>query len=130
MKLTIFRLEQLSAQDRICLQKIWPQQDMALLEQQLVNQHQLYAARFNDRLLAAARVTITAHQGTISQLEVREDTRRRGVGHYLLSDIQQQNPQVRLWRVLEDGSAPAEGIEDFMHSNGFSKESAYWIREG
>ena len=56
MKLTIIRLQQLSAQDRIDLGKIWPGVECEELEKKLSENHRLYAARFNDRLLAAVEL--------------------------------------------------------------------------
>ncbi|MBN0430498.1 aspartate 1-decarboxylase autocleavage activator PanM, partial [Pseudomonas aeruginosa] len=51
MKLTIIRLQHFSDQDRIDLGKIWPSQDLSTLT--LDENHRLYAARFNERLLGA-----------------------------------------------------------------------------
>ena len=51
MKLTIIRLENFSDQDRIDLQKIWPEYSPSSL--QVDDNHRIYAARFNERLLAA-----------------------------------------------------------------------------
>ncbi|MCO1610924.1 aspartate 1-decarboxylase autocleavage activator PanM, partial [Escherichia coli] len=56
MKLTIIRLENFSDQDRIDLQKIWPEYSPSSL--QVDDNHRIYAARFNERLLAAVRVTL------------------------------------------------------------------------
>ncbi|HBY5376980.1 TPA: aspartate 1-decarboxylase autocleavage activator PanM, partial [Klebsiella pneumoniae] len=56
MKLTIIRLQHFSDQDRIDLGKIWPSQDLSTLT--LDENHRLYAARFNERLLGAVRVTL------------------------------------------------------------------------
>ena len=58
MKLTIIRLQHFSDQDRIDLGKIWPSQDLSTLT--LDENHRLYAARFNERLLGAVRVTCAA----------------------------------------------------------------------
>ena len=57
MKLTIIRLENFSDQDRIDLQKIWPEYSPSSL--QVDDNHRIYAARFNERLLAAVRVTLS-----------------------------------------------------------------------
>ena len=92
MKLTIIRLDTFSDQDRICLGKIWPAQTPN--EQHLDENHRLYAARFNERLLAAVKVTINGSQGTLNSLCVREVTRRRGVGQYLVEEVMHDNPQV------------------------------------
>lgn len=52
MKLTIIRLENFSDQDRIDLQKIWPEYSPSSL--QVDDNHRIYAARFNERPLGAA----------------------------------------------------------------------------
>ena len=82
MKLTIIRLENFSDQDRIDLQKIWPEYSPSSL--QVDDNHRIYAARFNERLLAAVRVTLSGTEGELDSLRVRAVTRRRGVGQYLL----------------------------------------------
>ncbi|MBM1101651.1 aspartate 1-decarboxylase autocleavage activator PanM, partial [Klebsiella pneumoniae] len=56
MKLTIIRLQHFSDPDRIDLGKIWPSQDLSTLT--LEENNRLYAARFNKRLLCAARATL------------------------------------------------------------------------
>ncbi len=61
MKLTIIRLEKFSDQDRIDLQKIWPEYSPSSL--QVDDNHRIYAARFNERLLAAVRVTLSGTEG-------------------------------------------------------------------
>lgn len=127
MKLTIIRLQQLSEQDRSDIRKIWPQSDIDALTARLDEHHQLYAARFNDRLLGAAIVLISATRARISQLEVREVTRRRGVGLYLLEDIQAQNPHVEHWSVAADGSSSPAVTSAFMQSAGFVRRVDEWI---
>ncbi len=52
----------------------------------------IYAARFNERLLAAVRVTLSGTEGALDSLRVREVTRRRGVGQYLLEGITAECP--------------------------------------
>ncbi|EPN5697442.1 aspartate 1-decarboxylase autocleavage activator PanM, partial [Cronobacter sakazakii] len=78
MKLTILRLHTLSEQDKIDLAKIWPEYPSESLR--LDENHRIYAARFNDRLLGAVRVTLRGTEGAMDSLRVREVTRRRGVG--------------------------------------------------
>ena len=127
MKLTIIRLQQLSEQDRSDLKKIWPQADMGTLEAQLDEQHRLYAARFNERLLAAVSVTIAGTQGQLSQLEVREVTRRRGVGLYLLEETLAQNADIAQWSVSNDGRSEPEVIAAFMQAAGFVQQDDRWV---
>jgi len=78
MKLTIIRLDTFSDQDRIDLAKIWPEYSASSLN--VDDTHQIYAARFNERLLAAVRVTLSGSEGALDSLRVRDMTRRRGVG--------------------------------------------------
>lgn len=95
MKLTIIRLQTFTPQDRIDLGKIWPEYASALLR---VDEGQrIYAARFNERLLGAVRVTLAGDRGTMASLRVRDITRRRGVGHYLIEDVIRDNPDIRHW---------------------------------
>ena len=78
MKLTIIRLENFSDQDRIDLQKIWPEYSPSSL--QVDDNHRIYAARFNERLLAAVRVTLSGTLGWCCTLATTVITRgaRRG----------------------------------------------------
>lgn len=126
MKLTIIRLQQFSEQDRSDIKKIWPQREPQALEATLNEQHQLFAARFNDRLLAAVNVEITAHEGRLSRLEVRDVTRRRGVGLYLVEEVLAQNPAVRHWSVAQDGSSEPVVIAAFMQAAGFVQQNGEW----
>lgn len=128
MKLTIIRLQQLSEQDRSDVKKIWPQANIAALESELNEAKQLYAARFNDRLLAAVRVTLSGSAAEMQQLEVREVTRRRGVGLYLVQEVMAQNPQVAQWVVSQDGSSAQQVIAAFMQAAGFNLHAYRWIK--
>ncbi len=126
MKLTIIRLQQFSEQDRSDLKKIWPELETQVLEATLNEQHQLYAARFNDRLLAAVNVEITDSEGRLSQLDVREVTRRRGVGLYLVEEVLAQNPAVQHWSVAGDGTSDPVVIAAFMQAAGFTQQNGEW----
>lgn len=63
MKLTIVRLENFSDQDQIDLGKIWPEYSASSLS--VDETHRIYAARFNERLLGAVRVTLSGTQGAL-----------------------------------------------------------------
>ncbi|MGK3142498.1 aspartate 1-decarboxylase autocleavage activator PanM [Pantoea sp. C2G6] len=128
MKLTILRLTTLSAQDRIDLGKIWPDEDVTTLESHLGENHRLYAARFNARLLGALKLEIVGTQGKISRLEVREVTRRRGVGHYLVEETIAQNGSVSDWWVADDGSADQGERAAFMQACGFRAQADGWVK--
>ena len=126
MKLTIIRLDTFSDQDRICLGKIWPAQTPN--EQHLDENHRLYAARFNERLLAAVKVTINGSQGTLNSLCVREVTRRRGVGQYLIEEVMHDNPQVSRWTLSK--ACVEESLETaaFAKAMGFTVHAEGWVR--
>lgn len=124
MKLTIIRLETFSDQDRICLGKIWPGQVPA--ESALDDAHRLYAARFNERLLAAVRVTLNEHQGELRDLCVREVTRRRGVGQYLLEEVMRDNPNITHWLVPNAGIEDGVAMSAFAQTLGFSTQEKGW----
>lgn len=128
MKLTILRLTTLSAQDRIDLAKIWPDEEIAALESSLNENVRLYAARFNARLLGALKLTLVGTQGTISQLEVREVTRRRGVGRYLMEETLAQNGSVSSWWVADEGSANQGERAAFMQACGFRAQADGWVK--
>jgi hypothetical protein len=63
MKLTIIRLVSFTEQDHIDLAKVWPEYSPASLE--VDETHRIYAARFNDRLLGAVRVTLSGTQAAL-----------------------------------------------------------------
>ncbi len=124
MKLTIIRLQHFSAQDRIDLGKIWPSQDLSTLT--LDENHRLYAARFNERLLGAVRVTLRGVEGELSDLCVREVTRRRGVGQYLVEETLRDNPAINSWRVADQGVEDRGVMAAFMQALGFSAQQNGW----
>lgn len=126
MKLTIIRLETFSDQDQICLGKIWPGRVPA--ESSLDDTHRLYAARFNERLLAAVRVTLSADQGQLEDLCVREVTRRRGVGQYLLEEVMRDNPQVSRWLLSKAGAEESLEMAAFAKALGFTMQEQGWVR--
>ncbi|BAN99345.1 hypothetical protein E05_45790 [Plautia stali symbiont] len=116
------------AADRLDLAKVWPQQDIAQLEASLSEAQRLYAARFNDRLLGALRLEIRGTLGKITQLEVREVTRRRGVGQYLLEETIAQNSALDHWWVADDGKDDQHVRAAFMQACGFRAQSDGWVR--
>lgn len=108
MRLTIIPLVIPTEQQYVDLYKIWPDQSQAQLEKQLATGQQFYAARFNERLLGAAKVTISYPSATVHDFYIREITRRRGVGSYLLDQICQAIPQITLWKFDISGVALQE----------------------
>ena len=124
MKLTIIRLQHFSDPDRIDLGKIWPAQDPAAL--MLDDNQRIYAARFNERLLGAVRVTLRGVEGELSDLCVREVTRRRGVGQYLVEETLSDNPNINSWRVADSGVEDRGVMAAFMQALGFSAQQNGW----
>jgi len=97
MPIVIESVQSASYQDQEDLQKIYrdapewllaPFGDSQALIAAGLNNGSLLAARFNDRLLGAARVQRQANVWQLSQLCVRKLTRRRGVAERLLVEAQ------------------------------------------
>ncbi|WP_211824179.1 aspartate 1-decarboxylase autocleavage activator PanM [Proteus terrae] len=115
MKLTIEKLTQLSEQDRIDLGKIW--QDVryqSTLKNEINNENILFVARFNERLLAACWVKLSDKKAVISDFMVREVTRRRGVGHYLLTQCLSVYPDIHCWQAIS--LSAEESAYDIAHA--------------
>ncbi|ACR70826.1 aspartate 1-decarboxylase autocleavage activator PanM [Edwardsiella ictaluri] len=130
MKLTIERLHTLNAADLSDLQKIWPQQTPQAWQRGLDNGGALFVARFNDRLLAAVKVTQDNGIATLHDLRVREVTRRRGVGLYLVEDTLRQLPDIHAWQLPLGDIPPAQLaiMDGFMRACGFSRRPEGWRR--
>ena len=124
MKLTIVRLETFSAQDLIDLSKIWPEYSASSLS--VDETHRIYAARFNERLLGAIRVTLSGTQGALDSLRVREITRRRGVGQYLIEEVIRENPDVSSWWMADVGIEDRGVMAAFMQALGFTAQTDGW----
>lgn len=124
MKLTIIRLENFSAQDRIDLGKIWPEYSASSLT--LDETHRIYAARFNERLLGAVRVTLGTTQGALDSLRIRDVTRRRGVGQYLVEEVLRDNPNVVSWWMADVGVEDRVVMAAFMQALGFTAQENGW----
>ncbi|MDU7915450.1 MAG: aspartate 1-decarboxylase autocleavage activator PanM [Klebsiella grimontii] len=107
MKLTIIRLQHFSDQDRIDLGKIWPSQDL---------------------LLAAVRVTLNGVEGELGALCVREVTRRRGVGQYLVEEALKDNPEITSWRIADVGVEDRGVMAAFMQALDFSAQTGGWVK--
>ncbi len=123
MKLTIEKLGLLTAQDKIDLAKIWPNQQVTDWENE-DQQKSIFAARFNDRLLGAVKVLINGDRAELTDLCVREVTRRRGVGLYLLEDLQFQLPTVQHFSMPAIADDPV--LNAFMAACGFECKASYW----
>ncbi|CNH25558.1 aspartate 1-decarboxylase autocleavage activator PanM [Yersinia pekkanenii] len=130
MKLTIERLTTLTHQDLIDLAKIWPEQQPTAWQQWITEGKPLFAARFNERLLGAVKVTVDGLQGELQDLCVREVTRRRGVGLYLIEETLRQLPVVQYWQLQDTQvtAANSEAMDGFMRACGFSRGTRGWQR--
>ncbi|POT27602.1 aspartate 1-decarboxylase autocleavage activator PanM [Citrobacter freundii] len=124
MKLTIVRLDNFSAQDLIDLGKIWPEYSASSLS--VDETHRIYAARFNERLLGAVRVTLSGTQGALDSLRVRDITRRRGVGQYLIEEVIRENPSVSSWWMADVGVEDRSVMAAFMQAVGFTVQADGW----
>ncbi|MGL5473091.1 MAG: aspartate 1-decarboxylase autocleavage activator PanM [Enterobacterales bacterium] len=124
MKLTIVRLDNFSDQDLIDLGKIWPEYSASSLS--VDETHQIYAARFNERLLGAVRVTLSGTQGALDSLRVRDITRRRGVGQYLIEEVIRENPDVSSWWMANVGVEDRSVMAAFMQVLGFTAQENGW----
>lgn len=124
MKLTIVRLENFSAQDLLDLGKIWPEYSASSLS--VDETHRIYAARFNERLLGAVRVTLSGTQGALDSLRVRDITRRRGVGQYLIEEVIRVNPDVSSWWMADVGVEDRSVMAAFMQALGFTAQENGW----
>ncbi|WP_323642078.1 aspartate 1-decarboxylase autocleavage activator PanM [Pectobacterium carotovorum] len=128
MKLTVECLTRFSPQDKIDLAKIWPHQNIDLLEEELTPDRRLFAARFNARLLGGMLVEIEGEYAELSDLMVREVTRRRGVGKLLIDEARHQLPEVKEWwlATADHAAIKEEVLARFMVSCGFSPVSGGW----
>ncbi|WP_437890527.1 aspartate 1-decarboxylase autocleavage activator PanM [Phytobacter sp. V91] len=126
MKLTIIRLVTFTDQDHIDLAKVWPEYSPASL--QVDETHHIYAARFNDRLLAAVRVTLLGTQGALDSLRVRDITRRRGVGKYLLDEVILDNPNITTRWITEAGVEDRSVMAAFAQAVGFTAQNDGWVK--
>lgn len=124
MKLTIVRLENFSDQDLIDLGKIWPEYSASSLS--VDETHRIYAARFNERLLGAVRVTLSGTQGALDSLRVRDITRRRGVGQYLIEEVIRENSDVSSWWMADVGVEDRSVMAAFMQALGFTAQENGW----
>ena len=124
MKLTIVRLDNFSDQDQIDLGKIWPEYSASSLS--VDETHRIYAARFNERLLGTVRVTLSGTQGALDSLRVRDITRRRGVGQYLIEEVIRENSDVSSWWMADVGVEDRSVMAAFMQALGFTAQENGW----
>lgn len=124
MKLTIIRLLDPDAQDKIDLGKIWPENTAIMLN--ISENERLYAAKFNDRLLGAVQVRLTGYHGILTALNVREVTRRRGVGQYLVEEVLRDNPEITHWKISTAGVENRAVMHAFAQALGLQAQGEEW----
>ena len=97
MRLSVFIANQPSPQLVIDLQKIYLDLSpkAALTEQSIVQtllekNTRLFMTMFNERHIGAVKVVTDTSKAVLSQLCIREITRRRGIGKNLLKQIEKQ----------------------------------------
>lgn len=95
MRLSVFLVDTLSPQLIIDLPKIYmntlPKQAIseATLQDEISNNFtQRYVSMFNERHIAAVKVQLNATKATLSQLCIRDLTRRRGIGKNMLKEVE------------------------------------------
>ncbi|WP_434696157.1 aspartate 1-decarboxylase autocleavage activator PanM [Pseudomonas sp. Z1-14] len=117
MPIVVERLNEATHQDHQDLQKIYqdapawlfePFSDAGQLINRCLTEGTLIAARFNDRLLGAARLQRHQDAWYLSHLCVRKVTRRRGVAERLVSEARRMARQEDAGLRLE---APAGHLE-------------------
>ncbi|XJN31818.1 aspartate 1-decarboxylase autocleavage activator PanM [Escherichia coli] len=125
MKLTIIRLENFSDQDRIDLQKIWYRSiplPLYRLTITTVSTPRVLTSAFSRYV----RVTLSGTEGALDSLRVREVTRRRGVGQYLLEEVLRNNPGVSCWWMADAGVEDRGVMTAFMQALGFTAQQGGW----
>ena len=88
MRLTAFRFHQWPRDPALLadLGKVYDADTLARLAATVSSTKLLVTARFNDHHLAAALLELDGEPARLSQLVVREVTRRRGVGRFLVDE--------------------------------------------
>ena len=81
---------------------------------------------FTPRVLTAVRVTLSGTEGALDSLRVREVTRRRGVGQYLLEEVLRNNPGVSCWWMADAGVEDRGVMTAFMQALGFTAQQGGW----
>ena len=95
MRLSVFIAEQPSTQLIIDLKKIYlnylPESEITESKiSEILEKSSLFMTMFNERHIGAVKVEKNSTTATLSQLCIREITRRRGIGKNLLKQIEKQ----------------------------------------
>ncbi|MCE2594737.1 aspartate 1-decarboxylase autocleavage activator PanM [Motilimonas cestriensis] len=135
MRLSVFHPQQVEPQLLIDLKKIyasaWPElqlTDLALNSLIAQKSPSLYVAMFNERHIAAALLSIEGNTANLSQFTVRDLTRRRGVGKYLLTQLEliaKAQGATTIATTLNEQEQPFSG---FLVAMGYQEQHGKWCK--
>jgi len=132
MRLSVFIANTPSTQLIIDLQKIYANYlpkasltEQALAELVTQTTSRLYMTMFNERHIGAVNVQLKATLATLSQLTIRDLTRRRGVGKNLLKQIEKSLIEEGIKDIEYDLKEVAE--EQWLATQAFLSDSGYQI---
>ena len=93
--------------------------------EKLLHAGQWHIATFNDRIVGLA---ITSDE-EILYLAVRDVTRRRGVGQYLVEEVLRDNPEISSWRIADADVEDRGVMAAFMQALGFNAQTGGWVKK-
>lgn len=135
MRLSVFHPETVNSQLLIDLKKIYTPawSDTQLTDEALnalitQNQPSLYVAMFNQRHIAAAQLTIEANQARVNNFVVRDLTRRRGVGKYLLAQLEATAQQQGAAEISVILSETEQAFSGFLVAMGYQQQEGKWCK--
>ena len=135
MRLSVFHPETVNSQLLIDLKKIYTPawSDTQLTDEALnalitQNQLSLYVAMFNQRHIAAAQLTIEANQARVNNFVVRDLTRRRGVGKYLLAQLEATAQQQGAAEISVILSETEQAFSGFLVAMGYQQQEGKWCK--
>lgn len=134
MRLSVFIANTLSTQLVIDLQKIYlghlpPQSltEQAIASELTQTTSRLYVTMFNERHIGAVKVKLDVAQATLSQLAIRDLTRRRGIGKNLLKQIETSLTAEGIKEIKYDLKEVVE--EQCLATQAFFSDSGYLIND-
>lgn len=71
-------------------------------------------------------MTLSGTQGALDSLRVRDVTRRRGVGQYLVEEVIRDNPAIASWWMADVGVEDRAVMAAFMQALGFTAQQDGW----
>ena len=135
MRLSVFHPDQVDPQLLIDLNKIyapiWPAAALsetaltALIEQTAPS---LYVAMFNQRHIGACQLVINGQDASLIDFVVRDLTRRRGVGKYLLAQVEQVAQQQGAHKMLLNLNSVEQECSGFLAAMGYERHAGLWIK--